>query len=161
MSQHDQEEQHVSGPEAMRQVTQMIRGIKFAMFTTVGEGGALSSRPMTTQEQEFDGDLWFIGNRDAEVCQDIAAHAQVNVAYAQPEEGEYVSLSGQAELVEDRAKLEKLWSDDYDRYFDGGIDDPQVQLIRVDAERAEYWGAESRTLYRRGERGGERGSVDL
>lgn len=164
MSEKKQETAHVEGKEAMQHVTEMIKGIKFAMLTTSGQGGELSSRPMTTQDQEFDGDLWFIGSRSAEVSKQIKANPQVNAAYAGPKEGAYVSISGTGHLVEDRAKLEELWSDAYKMYFDGGIDDPDVQLIKIEASRAEYWDSgSSRTLFQRltGQGQSERGSVDL
>ena len=104
---------------------------------------------MTTQQTEFDGDLWFIGSNDSGTVADIRHNPQVNASYADTGKGTYVSVSGQAELVEDRAKLEELWSDTYKAYFEGGIDDPAVQLIRINAQEAEFWegNGKVRSLY--------------
>ena len=125
--------------ESVQRIAKIIADIKFALLTTANAAGALHARPMTTQQTEFDGDLWFIGNKNSGSVDDIRHNPQVNASYADTGKGTYASVSGRAELVEDRAKLEELWSDFYKAYFEGGIDDPAVQLIRIDAQEAEFW----------------------
>ena len=39
----------------------------------------------------------------------------------------------------DRAKVKALWNEIYRAWFPGGPEDDNVVLIRVEAERAEYW----------------------
>lgn len=58
-----------------------MKGIKFAMLTTVEEDGSLHSRPMTTQEVEFDGDLWLFTRADAPKVWEAGHHRQVNVSF--------------------------------------------------------------------------------
>ncbi len=125
--------------ESIRHIAGMIGDIKFALLTTANGDGQLHARPMTTQQTEFDGDLWFIGSKDSGSVADIRLNPQVNASYADTGKGSYVSVSGRAELKEDRAKLEELWSDFYKAYFEGGIDDPKVQLIKIGAQEAEFW----------------------
>ncbi len=125
--------------ESIARIAAIIKDIKFALLTTTNSEGHLHARPMTTQETEFDGDIWFIGAKDSGSVADIKGNPRVNVSYADTGKSTYVSVSGKAELVEDRAKLEQLWSDFYKAYFEGGIDDPNVQLIHVDATGAEFW----------------------
>lgn len=135
--------------EAVKTVAALIKDIKSAMLTTVTAEGHLHARPMTTQQQEFDGDLWFIGSKDAEYTADIAARPQVNVSYADTGGNNYVSVTGRGELVENRAKLDELWSEMYNMYFEGGKDDPNIQLIKIEAQGAEFWesGGKLRTLF--------------
>lgn len=129
----------MSREEGVTHIAAIIKDIKFALLTTTNADGQLHARPMTTQQTEFDGDLWFIGSKDSGTAADIRGNAQVNASYADTGKGTYLSLAGKAELVENRAKLEELWSDTYKAYFEGGIDDPNVQLIKVNAEGAEFW----------------------
>jgi general stress protein 26 len=139
----------LSPQDSVKKIAGIIKDVKFAMLTTVTAESHLHSRPMTTQQTEFDGDVWFIGARDSEAVADMRARPQVNLAYARPGDGEYVSVTGTAELVEDRAKLDELWSDFYKAYFEGGKDDPNVQLIKVHAHGAEFWEGDGkvRTLF--------------
>ncbi|WP_034383418.1 pyridoxamine 5'-phosphate oxidase family protein [Deinococcus sp. YIM 77859] len=136
MTQHTE---HPTREEAIKTLAGLIKDVKFAMLTVTTAEGHLKAHPMTTQQTEFDGDIWFIGGKDTEQVQCMAARPQVNVSYSDPGKNNYVSVSGVAELVEDRAKLEELWSDLYKAYFPQGIDDPNIQLIKVSAQGAEYW----------------------
>ncbi|WP_425147313.1 pyridoxamine 5'-phosphate oxidase family protein [Deinococcus sp.] len=139
----------LSHEESVKEIAKIIKGVKFAMVTTQNAEGHLHSRPLTTQETDFSGDIWFIGSKDSGSVADIKVHDRVNVSYSDTGKGTYVSVSGAAQLVEDRAKLEELWSEMYKAYFAQGIDDPNIQLIRVDASGAEFWegNGKVRTLF--------------
>ena len=143
--------QPMTREEAVRTVAGLVKDIKFAMLVTVTDEGHIHARPMTTQQTEFDGDLWFIGAKDSEAVHDMRTRPQVNVSYADTGSNNYVSVTGTADLVEDRAKLDELWSDMYNMYFEGGKEDPNVQLIKINAEGAEFWesGGKVRTLFAR------------
>ena len=79
----------------------MIKDIKFAMLTVSTDEGHLHSHPMTTQQTEFDGDVWFIGSKKSQQVACMRARPQVNVSYSNPGKGLYVSMNGTAALVED------------------------------------------------------------
>lgn len=68
--------------ESIKQLAELIRGVDIAMFTTVSADGKLVSRPLGTQQVEFDGDLWFATAADSPKVTEIAADPRVNVAYA-------------------------------------------------------------------------------
>lgn len=116
-----------------------MKNIKFAMLTTVEEDGSLHSRPMTTQDIEFDGDLWFFTSASSPKVWEAGHHRQVNVSFADPEKSKFISASGSATLLRDRAKMEQLWKAPYKVIFPNGLDDPDLALLKVTVERAEYW----------------------
>lgn len=124
--------------EGIQTIAKLVKGIKFAMMTFTTEAGHLHSQPMTTQEQEFDGDVWFIGSKKSDLVRSIASKPQVNLSYSESGKG-YVSLYGDAELIEDAAKLDDLWSNMYKAYFPDGKTDLDIQLIKVEAMGAHYW----------------------
>ncbi|MDG2526602.1 pyridoxamine 5'-phosphate oxidase family protein [Stenotrophomonas sp. HITSZ_GD] len=123
----------------IRQLAELLRDIPVAMFTTVAMDGRLVSRPLGTQEVEFDGDLWFVTAASSPKIAEIAANPRVNVAYAAPDRNTYVSVAGRAEVLQDRARVERYWSPAMQVFFPGGKDDPELRLIHVRAESAEYW----------------------
>jgi len=123
----------------MKRLATMIRGISVAMLTSQGADGALRSRPMASPDAEFDGTLWFFTQAGTEKAIEIGQHPQVNVSYVFAAEHRYVSFSGRATLVDDRAKMQDLWAPAHRTWFPQGLDDPDLRLIRVDIERAEYW----------------------
>lgn len=131
---------------SIKRLAELIHDVDIAMFTTVAPGGKLVSRPLGTQQVEFDGDLWFATECDSGKAAEIAANPHVNVAYAAPAKGIYVSVAGRASLVRDRAKIEQFWSPAMKVYFHGGKDDPNLCLIRVEADSAEYWDGHGKVL---------------
>ncbi|ASR43275.1 hypothetical protein BEN78_07695 [Xanthomonas citri pv. mangiferaeindicae] len=123
-------------------IASLIDDIDITMFTTVARGGALVSRPLSTQKAQFDGErIWFFVAADSPKIDEIARNPNVNLAYASQRRNTYVSVSGQARVSDDRAKVVAFWNDALKAYFPGGIDDPNLALVEVEAHTAEYWDA--------------------
>src|SRR5688572_32384027 len=112
---------------------ELIRGIRFAMFTTRHGNGHLHSRPMTTQNGKDDEEdrLWFFMSRSGDPVEDLEAEPTVNVSYADPGDDRYVSVSGEARVVDDRLKKQALWTKSSEAWFSGGIDDPDLALVEI------------------------------
>ena len=123
----------------IKHLASIIKGIRFAMLTTTEQDGSLHSRPMTTQDVEFDGDLWFFTRAGAPKVSEAETHHQVNVSFADPDASKFVSASGSAQLVKDPAKLKQYWKPAYKVFFPEGLDDPELALLKVNVRTAEYW----------------------
>jgi general stress protein 26 len=132
--------------DAIKTLAGMIRDIPVAMLTTTSPRGWLRSRPMVVQQAPFDGDLWFFTSGTAAKAADIRDHREVNVSLASPERDRYISISGLAMLVDDRALAGRLWHEGYRPWFPAGLDEPDLRLIRVAAQEAEYWDPARRTM---------------
>jgi general stress protein 26 len=128
MTQHD---------DRQAKVREIIKDSRMAMLTTIDEDGRLVSKPMATQDVEFDGDVYFIAERSSHKVRNVQRDPRVNVAYAGS--SAWVSLSGDAEVVDDPAKLAELWNMFTDAWLEGGPDNPENVLIKVTASSAEYW----------------------
>lgn len=135
----DQTPENMTRDQMVAKVAGLIKDINIAMLTTEAEDGLLHSRPMATQTTEFDGTLWFFTGQSASMVSEIDWNPEVNLSYAQPSDNRYVSVSGSAEAVNDRAKMAELWSDTYKAWFPQGLDDPDLCLLRVEVSFAEYW----------------------
>jgi general stress protein 26 len=137
-----------SRAEVIAKLAELIKDIDFAMLTTVDDDGTLRSRPMSTQKEPFDGDLWFFTEASAPKVDDIEREHQVNLAYADPRAQRYVSVSGTARLVRDLEKKRKLWEPTHKIYFPNGPEDPNVALLKVTVSKAEYWESGSNPVSR-------------
>lgn len=131
--------------ESIEKLKGLLENIDFAMLTTHA-GGKLRSRPMSTQEMDLNGDLWFFTSDNTHKVEEIEKNNEVNVAYSKPENNVYVSVSGTASLVKDRAKIEELWNPILKAWFPEGLDDPHLALLKISIEEAEYWDSPSSTL---------------
>jgi general stress protein 26 len=129
--------------DQIEKLAELVADVRICMFTTVDRDGKPWSRPMATQEAEFDGDLWFFTRDDSEKVERIGENPNVGVAFAQPGDQEYVTMAGTARVLDDRQKAEELWAEPLRTWFPDGLDDPHLRLIRVEVDRAEYWDSPS------------------
>ncbi len=129
------------GTDSPEKLWDLIRHIRFAMFTTRHGDGHLHSRPMTTQNGKEDEQdrLWFFMSRQGDPVEDIEAEPTVSVSYADPDSDRYVSVSGSARVVDDRSKVGALWSKLAGAWFPAGVDDPDLALVEVVITHAHYW----------------------
>lgn len=128
--------------ESIEKLNELIENIEIAMLTTI-DGGVLRSRPMRTMEAEFDGDLWFFTSSETHKDDEIKKDNRVNVSYAAPDKNTYVSVSGRAEIVRNREKIEEFWNPLFKAWFPEGLDDPSLILLKISVEQAEYWDSPS------------------
>lgn len=118
-------------------VTDIINDSRIGMFTTINEKGALVSRPLAVQDVKDDGDMWFFTGEGTSQVAHIGADPRVNVSFGKGTE--WVSVAGTAEVVRDRSKIRELWNQAVEAWFPDGPDTPEVVLLRVDSDSAEYW----------------------
>ena len=123
----------------------LVEGIEIAMFTTRRPDGHLVSRPMATQARAAGADLWFVTEGETHKMDELEHDAHVNVSYYRDKSREWVSVSGTARVVKDRAKIHELYRPDWRAWFtdqgggrDGGPDDPRLTLVAVDAHSVVY-----------------------
>ena len=118
----------------------LLENIDIAMLTTVGANGYLVSRPLSTQQAQFDGKrVWFFTEADSPKIEEIRRHPKVNLAYASKDKNTYVSLAGDARVSRDQAKIDALWNDAMKAFFPKGRNDPNLVLLEVAVRTAEYW----------------------
>ena len=131
--------------ESIEKLNELIKDIGTAMLTTI-DGGVLRSRPMATQEAEFDGTLYFLTGADTHKDEEIKKDNRVNVSYADTSDNIYVSVSGTAQTYHDQAKINELWNPFYKAWFPDGQTDPNIRVLKVSVEQAEYWDSSSSTI---------------
>lgn len=123
---------------------EMIKDIDFCMLTTVDENNDLHSRPMSLNgEVDEAGNLWFFTSASSHKVSEVNRTPKCNVSFAAPDDNRYVSITATAELVTDRRKIKDLWKPILQAWFPEGSDDPDLGLLRVQIEKAEYWDSPS------------------
>jgi general stress protein 26 len=129
----------------LEELYQLIEGIEIAMFTTRRPDGRLVSRPMATQTQAEGTDLWFVTDIESHKLDELEFDPHVNLAYYRDGSREWVSVSGQATMSQDRRAIHELYRKDWKVWFgdqggerDGGPDDPRLALVLVDVHSVSY-----------------------
>ena len=123
--------------DGVAKLVELTRDIKITMFTTIDAEGHFVSRPMAQQLTEPDGDLWFFAERESRVVEEITANPHVSLTLSSNDT--WISIDGEAQVVDDSAMARELWNSFVEAWLPQGPDDPSVVLIKVDPHTAEYW----------------------
>ena len=118
-------------------VAEIMQDTRIAVLTYVAPDGSLVSTPMGMQDFEDPARTWFITERDTDKVRAIQADPRVNVSCSS--KSGWVSLSGTAQVSEDRAKLKELWDASAGIFMSGGPEDASNVLLRIDGDTAEFW----------------------
>jgi general stress protein 26 len=122
--------------EALKKFTALVRSFDTALLVTNRDDGTAHARPMAVADVTLDGDLWFIAGADSPKI-DEAAHDHRALATMQGN-ASFLTVSGHLEIRRDPAKVKELWKESFRVWFEGP-EDPQIRLLVLRAEQAEYW----------------------
>lgn len=126
----------------MRTISDIIESATVGMLTTHNHAGGLCSRPMYTLEADTNGNLWFFTSTSSHLISEVRNNHQVQITYSAGKE-KFVSASGTAYEVFDRAHIMKLWSPMMKAWFPEGVDSADLVLLRVELQDVEYWDSPS------------------
>jgi general stress protein 26 len=119
-----------------KKLNELVEEFGVAMLATRTAEGELRARPMALAEVEPDGTLWFLTDRRSGKIEELERDDHVVVTMQS--KTQFVSLSGTAAPVEDRERVSRLWKLEWQVWFPGGKDDPNLVLLRVDGHAGEY-----------------------
>lgn len=125
--------------EMIVRLQELVRDIKFAMLTTHESDGSLHSRPMATLNSKFDGIVYFFTNINSAKVDEAEADRKVSVTYSNPNQQQYVALSGIARVTRDLEKMQHFWTPNLTTWFPKGLEDPEISLMEIHVFEAEYW----------------------
>jgi len=132
----------------LKDLSDKMAKIDFAMLSTRTEGGGVASRPMSNNgEVEYSGDSFFFAYDSARTIADIELDAEVGLTFTGAAgllggPPLFIAIEGQGQLIRDKAEFEKHWTKGLDRWFPQGVDTTGLVLIKVHAQRIHYWNGE-------------------
>ena len=118
-------------------VVKILRGGDSVMLATALADGKILAHPMAPQEVTDDADVWFFLALDGDQAKALQTNPEVNISIA--EAGNWLSVAGRVQFVDDKAKVDELWSDSAKAWFDDRRD-PNLGLIKVVTHSAQHWG---------------------
>ncbi len=118
-------------------VWNLAEKIGFCMLATQSSGD-LRSRPMAAHAERLENAFYFLTDVDGHKDEEITQNPQVCLAFADSKGQKYVSISGSAEVSNDRERIKELWSTPAKAWWDSP-DDPSIRVLKVTPSFAEYW----------------------
>ena len=133
------EKELLTGDEALEKLRTLLSEFPIAFMVTVC-GGDVTARPIgVVGDEEFSGSLWFITDKRSRKVSAIESGATTTLLFQNDKKGDYLQLTGRASVVEDRSRLERLYTTLQRTWFPKGLDDPDITLVRFDADGGNYW----------------------
>ncbi len=128
------------------EVWRLMAEIKVAMVVTHnGHGDELRARPMAAYPDADANLIFFLTDAYSRKDEEVEANANVCLTFADAKGQNYVSLTGQGRVSNDREKIRQLWTA-ADRVFWKDYNDPAIRVLAVEPESAEYWKGASMAL---------------
>lgn len=116
----------------------LISGFSTVMLTTMAEPTGGHVPPMPVGRVDENTDLWLFTSRDSAKVLEIEVDARVGV-HGQNGGTSCVVIAARATVVDDRAITHEIWKPSFKAWFPAGADDPNIVLLHVTGEQAEYW----------------------
>ncbi|KAA0130159.1 pyridoxamine 5'-phosphate oxidase family protein [Chryseobacterium sp. SN22] len=131
--------ENLTNTEAIKKIKELSENAKICMFCTELGTLPINSRPMTLQETDDEGNLWFISGDTSNKNFEIKDDKRVQLFFMNNGDYQYLSVFGDATIYKDRSTIEDKWSPMAKAWFEDGKDDPNVSIIRVEPKDSYYW----------------------
>ncbi len=118
-------------------VWELAEKIGFCMLTTQ-TGADLRARPMSAYAEQLENAFYFLTDVASHKDEEVSRYPNVCLAFADSKGQKYVSISGVAEVQNDREKIRDLWATPAKAWWDDA-DDPSIRILKVTPSFAEYW----------------------
>lgn len=126
-------------------IWQLITAIGTCMMVTQ-DAERVRSRPMRGIARPEENAIWFFTDRGSAKSLEIGTGSPACLSYADMSRQNYVSVSGEVELIDDEARRAELWTEGAATYYTDGKDDARIQLLKFTPEFGEYWDSPSNPI---------------
>ncbi|CAN5150693.1 pyridoxamine 5'-phosphate oxidase family protein [soil metagenome] len=138
---------NLASGEAIEKLKDLVEDIDICLFcTNLKTGDGATTRPMSTQEVDDEGNMWFFSDINSDKNREIKNDKRVQLFYSHPGKSSYVVVNGEAEVIIDREKTEEIWSPMVKAWFKEGKDDPNISILKVTPTSAYYWDMEGNRM---------------
>ncbi|CAD7038726.1 general stress protein [Pseudorhizobium endolithicum] len=127
----------MSNHDDIAKVWELIDRIGFCMLATQ-DGRDIRSRPMSAYTKKNDNAIYFLTDLASHKDDEVARWPNVCLAFADTKGQKYVSVSGSAEISNDRELIREIWSTPAKAWWESA-EDPSIRVLKITPSFAEYW----------------------
>ena len=131
-------------PNHIARAWDIIEKAPIGMLTTQFNGG-LRARPLEARADRDAGLIWFVTDVRGAKDDEINADQDIGLVFIDEGSRAYLSITGRASVTRDTAKAKEIWKKTDNIWLQGGPDDPNVRVLRVEPIAAELWDGPSST----------------
>lgn len=128
----------MSDTDSSARITSILREFKVAMMISFSSENVPHGRPMAIATLEQPLGIWFLSRSGTEKIKEIKENPNVYITCQRDGES-YLTLSGQARVVESTDKVRELWKEVFRVWFPDGPDSADISLVHFVPSEGEYW----------------------
>lgn len=133
--------------EAIGKLKGLVDKIDIGMLCTfVPENDYPHAVPMSRQEVDENGDIWFLLSSESDTYQNLQRNKKLSLLYADVSNYNFLSINGTGQISQDKARIEKYWNKVVAAWFEQGQEDQRIRVLKVTPEDAHYWDNKSNKL---------------
>src|SRR3954454_15128202 len=123
---------NISNEDAIKKIKTLAEKAQTCLFCTkIKTGKPFSTRPMSAQQVDDNGNIWFLSDKDSTKNMEIKDDENVQLLFSGSSHSDFLSIYGKAAILYDKQKIEKLYEPIVKAWFKGGKDDPNISIIKV------------------------------
>ncbi len=130
---------NLANQDAVKKLQDMAKEVRVCMFCTYDSSNRLQTAPMSTNKVDDEGNIWFISDKNSKRNEDLATNDTTDLIFGDPAKENYISVHGSSEILYDKNIIKDLWNPIVKTWFQGGVDDPNISVIKVTPDDAYYW----------------------
>ncbi|MEJ7611481.1 MAG: pyridoxamine 5'-phosphate oxidase family protein [Ferruginibacter sp.] len=138
--QEEDNREDLSGKEAAEKIKLLAEKATSCFFCTdLRSGKPFATRPMSVQQVDEEGNVWFLMASDSNTVQQLENDPIVQLLFQGSHHSDFLSLFGKATVNTDKAKIKEFWSPFLKTWFTEGEDDPRIRVVKTEPEDGYYW----------------------
>lgn len=139
-NQTEQNHEDLTAQRAIAKIKEIVAKAQSCFFCTAPATGASGGgRPMSVQQVDDQGNLWFLSAADSHKNAELALDPAVKLFFQGSAHSGFLQLNGRATVSRDQAKIKELWEPIIKTWFTEGVDDPRITVIQVTPSDGYYW----------------------
>ena len=137
--QPEENRETLKGPDAILKIKELAQNRTCFFSTDLKAGRAASTRPMSVQQVDEEGNLWFLSAADSHKNAEISKDKHVQLLFQGSAHSEFMTLYGSTTISKNKEKIKELWEPIVKTWFTEGVDDPRITVIKFNPLEGYYW----------------------
>lgn len=130
--------EYLTHEESIEKLREIVENIQVAIMLSNLTTLPIGANPMEVKTVDNEGSIWFLSSVSSDHYSNIIADKRVQLIFSHPDEMQFLSLYGNAQIHTNKSLLEELYTAKEDQWFEG-VNDVKLIGIKVEPTSSFYW----------------------